>query len=105
MWQSFAIQQSVAPQLIGNISNILQKRSKTNRINVTAGQKATSRIIIDPIEGYTPVLATVWSSHVTTTVSDSRIVGSDAMFVFSADAQQTPETFTADVVYVKDIAL
>ena len=91
--------------LIGNISNILQKRSKTNRINVTAGQKATSRIIIDPIEGYTPVLATVWSSHVTTTVSDSRIVGSDAMFVFSADAQQTPETFTADVVYVKDIAL
>lgn len=92
-------------ELIGNISDILQKRSKTNRINVTAGQKATSRIIIDPIEGYTPVLATVWSSHVTTTVSDSRIVGSDAMFVFSADAQQTPETFTADVVYVKDIAL
>ena len=92
-------------ELNGNISNILQKRSKTNRINVTAGQKATSRIIIDPIEGYTPVLATVWSSHVTTTVSDSRIVGSDAMFVFSADAQQTPETFTADVVYVKDIAL
>lgn len=91
--------------LIDNISNILQKRSKTNRINVTAGQKATSHIVIDPIEGYTPVLATVWSSHVTTTVSDARIVEDRAMFVFTADANQTPETFTADVIYIKDIVL
>lgn len=103
MWQSFAIQQSVAPQLIGNISNILQKQSKDNRINVSAGQKAASYIIIDAIDGYTPVLATVWSSHVTTTTSDARIVDDRVMFCFDATSNQTPETFTADVVYIKNL--
>lgn len=91
--------------LIGNISNILQKQSKDNRINVSAGQKATSHIIIDAIDGYTPVLATVWSSHVTTTTSDARIVDDRVMFYFDATSNQTPETFTADILYIKDILL
>lgn len=91
------------PDLIGNISNILQKQSKDNRINVSAGQKAVSYIIIDAIDGYTPVLATVWSSHVTTTTSDARIVDDRVMFCFDATSNQTPETFTADVVYIKNL--
>lgn len=91
------------PDLIGNISNILQKQSKDNRINVSAGQKAASYIIIDAIDGYTPVLATVWSSHVTTTTSDARIVDDRVMFYFDATSDQTPETFTADVVYIKNL--
>lgn len=91
------------PDLIGNISNILQKQSKDNRINVSAGQKAASYIIIDAIDGYTPVLATVWSSHVTTTTSDARIVDDRVMFYFDATSNQTPETFTADVVYIKNL--
>lgn len=91
------------PDLIGNISNILQKQSKDNRINVSAGQKAASYIIIDAIDGYTPVLATVWSSHVTTTTSDARIVDDRVMFYFDATSNQTPETFTADVVYIKKL--
>lgn len=87
------------------MNSMVQIKSKSNRINVTAGQKAMSYIIIDPIDGYTPVLATVWSSHVTTTVSDSRIAESNVTFVFDADANQTPETFTADILYIKDILL
>lgn len=92
-------------ELNGNISNILQKQSKDNRINVSTGQKAASYIIIDAIDGYTPVLATVWSSHVTTTTSDARIVGDRVMFYFDAASNQTPETFTADILYIKDILL
>ena len=93
----------VFTELNGNISNILQKQSKENRINVSAGQKVTSYIIIDAIDGYTPVLATVWSSHVTTTTSDARIVDDRVMFYFDATSNQTPETFTADVVYIKNL--
>ena len=92
-------------ELNGNISNILRKQSKDNRINVSAGQKAASYIVIDDIDGYTPVLATVWSSHVTTTTSDARIVDDRVMFCFDATSNQTPETFTADILYIKDILL
>ena len=92
-------------ELNGNISNILRKQSKDNRINVSAGQKATSYIVIDDIDGYTPVLATVWSSHITTTTSDARIVDDRVMFYFDAASNETPETFTADILYIKDILL
>ena len=92
-------------ELIGNFEIIAQKKTKNNRINVSAGQKAASYIIIDAIDGYTPVLATVWSSHVTTTTSDARIVGDRVMFHFDAASNQTPETFTADILYIKDILL
>lgn len=97
--------QALLSELISNISNILQKQSKDNRINVSAGQKAASYIIIDAIDGYTPILATVWWSHVTTTTSDARIVGDRVMFYFDAASNQTPETFTADILYIKDILL
>ena len=50
-----------------------------------------------------PVLASVWSSHVTTTTSDARIVDDRVMFYFDATSNQTPETFTADVVYIKNL--
>lgn len=92
-------------ELNGKFKIIAQKKTKDNRINVSAGQKATSYIIIDAIDGYTPVLATVWSSHVTTTTSDARIVGDRVMFHFDAASNQTPETFTADILYIKDILL
>ena len=92
-------------ELIGKFEIIAQKKTKDNRINVSTGQKAASYIIIDVIDGYTPVLATVWSSHVTTTTSDARIVDDRVMFYFDAASNQTPETFTADILYIKDILL
>lgn len=92
-------------ELIGKFGIIAQKKTKDNRINISAGQKATSHIVIDDIDGYTPILATVWSSHVTTTTSDARIVGDRVMFYFDAASNQTPETFTADILYIKDILL
>lgn len=91
--------------LIGKFEIIAQKKTKDNRINVSAGQKATSYIVIDDIDGYTPVLATVWSSHITTTTSDARIVDDRVMFYFDAASNETPETFTADILYIKDILL
>lgn len=93
------------PDLIGKFEIIAQKKTKDNRINVSTGQKAASYITIDAIDGYTPVLATVWSSHVTTTTSDARIVDDRVMFYFDATSNQTPETFTADILYIKDILL
>lgn len=92
-------------ELNGKFEIIAQKKTKDNRINVSTGQKAASYIIIDAIDGYTPVLATVWSSHVTTTTSDARIVDDRVMFYFDAASNQTPETFTADILYIKDILL
>lgn len=92
-------------ELNGKFEIIAQKKTKDNRINVSAGQKATSYIVIDDIDGYTPVLATVWSSHITTTTSDARIVDDRVMFYFDAASNETPETFTADILYIKDILL
>ena len=83
------------------MTNILFIKSKSNRINVTAGQSTHSYIILDVVPGYTPVISTVWSSHITTKTSDVHITDDRVTFYFSATAANTPETFTADTVYVK----
>lgn len=92
-------------KLIGNTSDLMIVRNLSNRINVTAGQRAMSYILISDIEGYTPVIATVSSSHVTTNTSDPALADGQVNFYFDAKSAQTPETFTAKVLYVKDIAL
>lgn len=84
-----------------NTSNIIQVKNKSNTINVIAGQRTMSSILLDVVEGYTPVLSTVFSSHATTITSDCRIINGTVMFYFDAKAPNTPETFTAQTIYVK----
>ena len=88
-------------ELNSNMTNLLLIKSKSNRINVTAGQSTSSYIILDVVPGYTPVISTVYSSHITTKVTDARITDDRVVFYFDATAPNTPETFTADTVYVK----
>lgn len=87
------------------MTNLLLIKSKSTRINVTAGQSAPSYIILDVVPGYTPVISTVYSSHVNTKVTDARITDDRVLFYFDATATNTPETFTADTVYIKTSAL
>ena len=88
-------------ELNSNTTNLLLIKSKSTRLNVTAGQSTLSYIILDVVPGYTPVISTVWSSHITTKTSDARITDDRVTFYFAATAPNTPETFTAETVYVK----
>lgn len=92
-------------ELNGNSANLIIVRNKANTINVTTGQKTTSYITIDEIEGYTPIIATVYSAHVVTTTSDCYIASGRVNFTFESSANTTPETFTAHIVYVKNGAI
>ena len=78
-------------------------KNKSNRINVTANQQSLSYITLNPVDGYTPIIATIHSSHSATMTSDARIDGDKVSFHFNAKTAQTPETFTAVVVYVKNL--
>lgn len=91
--------------LNSNMTNLLLIKSKSTRINVTAGQSTYSYIILDVVKGYTPVISTVWSSHLTTNTSDAHITDDRVTFHFEATAPNTPETFTADTLYVKTAAM
>ena len=91
--------------LNSNMTNLLLIKSKSTRINVTAGQSTYSYIILDVVKGYTPVISTVWSSHITTKTSDAHITDDRVTFYFEATAPSTPETFTADTLYVKTAAM
>ena len=92
-------------KLNSNMTNLLLIKSKSTRINVTAGQSTYSYIILDVVPGYTPVISTVWSSHITTKTSDVHITDDRVTFCFAATAPNTPETFTADTLYVKTAAM
>lgn len=87
--------------LNSNTTNLLLIKSKSTRLNVTAGQSTHSYIILDVVPGYTPVISTVYSSHITTKATDARITDDRVVFYFDATAPNTPETFTAETVYVK----
>ena len=92
-------------KLNSNMTNLLLIKSKSTRLNVTAGQSTLSYIILDVVPGYTPVISTVYSSHITTKATDARITDDRVVFYFAATAANTPETFTADTVYVKTAAM
>lgn len=92
-------------ELNDNTTNLLLIKSKSTRINVAAGQSTYSYIILDDVPGYTPVISTVWSSHITTKTSDAHITDDRVTFCFAATAPNTPETFTAETVYVKTTAM
>lgn len=87
------------------MTDIILRKSKTNRINVAAGQRSVSGIILDAIEGYTPLESLVWSSHSTTITSDCHIDNDRVTFYFDAKSAQTPETFTAETIYVKNTVI
>lgn len=91
--------------LNSNMTNLMLVKSKTNTINVTAGQRGISYITLDDVSGYTPVISEVWSSHSTTITGDCRITSGRVYFRFDAKSAQTPETFTADTLYVKTAAM
>lgn len=92
-------------QLSSKMTDIILRKSKTNRINVAAGQRSVSGIILDAIEGYTPLESLVWSSHSTTITSDCHIDNDRVTFYFDAKSAQTPETFTAETIYVKNTVI
>ena len=92
-------------ELNSNMTNLLLIKSKSTRLNVTAGQSTSSYIILDVVEGYTPVISTVYSSHITTKATDARITDDRVVFYFEATAPNTPETFTANTLYVKTSAM
>lgn len=92
-------------ELNSNMTNLLLIKSKSTWINVTAGQSTYSYIFLDVVKGYTPVISTVWSSHITTKTSDAHITDDRVTFYFEATAPSTPETFTADTLYVKTAAM
>lgn len=91
--------------LSSKMTDIILRKSKTNRINVAAGQRSVSGIILDAIEGYTPLVSLVWSSHSTTITSDCHIDNDRVTFYFDAKSAQTPETFTAETIYVKNTVI
>lgn len=91
--------------LSSKMTDIILRKSKTNRINVAAGQRSVSGIILDAIEGYTPLESLVWSSHSTTITSDCHIDNDRVTFYFDAKSAQTPETFTAETIYVKNTVI
>lgn len=88
--------------LNGNMKKLIIKKNYSNRINVTAGQRSTSSIAIDVIDGYTAIIAHVYSSHTTTITSDVRIVSNRVHFYFDAKSANSPESFDASVIYVKN---
>lgn len=92
-------------ELNSNMTNLLLIKSKSTRLNVTAGQSTLSYIILDVVPGYTPVISTVYSYHITTKVTDARITDDRVVFHFEATAPNTPETFAADTLYVKTAAM
>ena len=101
----FFVDALAVKELNSNMTNLLLIKSKSTRINVTAGQSTYSYIILDVVPGYTPVISTVWSSHITTKTSDAHITDDRVTFSFAATAPNTPETFTANTLYVKTLAM
>lgn len=101
----FFVDALAVKELNSNMTNLLLIKRKSNRINVTAGQNTSSHIILDVVPGYTPVISTVYSNHITTKVTDARITDDRVVFYFKATAPNTPETFTADTVYIKTAAM
>ena len=87
------------------MTKLIVIKSITNRINVTAGQRAVSYITLDDVPGYTPVISEVWSSHPTTITGDCYIESGKVYFYFDAKTANTPETFTADTLYIKTSAM
>ena len=84
------------------MKKLIIKKNYSNRINVAAGQRSTSSIAIDVIDGYTAIIAHVYSSHATTITSDVRIVSNRVHFYFDAKSANLPENFDASVIYVKN---
>lgn len=101
----FFVDALAVKELNSNTTNLLLIKSKSTELNVTAGQSTLSYIILDVVPGYTPVISTVYSSHITTKATDARITDDRVVFYFDATAPNTPETFTADTVYVKTTAM
>lgn len=89
-------------ELNGNLKKLIIKKNYSNRINVTAGQRSTSFIAINAIDGYTAIVADVYSSHATTITSDVRIASNRVNFYFDAKSANSPETFDASVIYVRN---
>ena len=87
------------------MTGLIVVKSKSNRIDVTTGQRAASYITLDDVFGYTPLISLVWSSHSTTITGDCHIVSDRVYFYFDAKDVQTSETFTAVTVYVKTAAM
>ena len=101
----FFVDALAVKELNRNMTNLLLIKSKSTRLNVTAGQSTLSYIILDVVPGYTPVISTVYSYHITTKVTDARITDDRVVFHFEATAPNTPETFAADTLYVKTAAM
>lgn len=102
---NMAVLKEMVSDLSSKMTDIILRKSKTNRINVAAGQRSVSGIILDAIEGYTPLVSLVWSSHSTTITSDCHIDNDRVTFYFDAKSAQTPETFTAETIYVKNTVI
>lgn len=91
--------------LNGNMKKLIIKKTYSNRINVAAGQRSVTSIVIDAIDGYTAIIANVYSSHATTITSDVNIVSNSVRFYFDAKSANTPETFDASVIYLRNDVL
>lgn len=92
-------------ELNGNMKKLIIKKTYSNRINVAAGQRSVTYIVIDAIDGYTAIIANVYSSHATTITSDVNIVSNSVRFYFDAKSANTPETFGASVIYLRNDVL
>lgn len=102
---SAAEQQKMIESLNGNMKKLIIKKTYSNRINVAAGQRSVTSIVIDAIDGYTAIIANVYSSHATTITSDVNIVSNSVRFYFDAKSANTPETFDASVIYLRNDVL
>lgn len=89
--------------LNSNLSELIIKRTATNKVNVSAGAQSYTYITISLPAGYSVLSVSAVAAHSTTLCGTASISGNRVYIPYVTTAAQTPETFSAEIVLLKTL--
>lgn len=87
--------------LNSNLSELIIKRSASNKVNVSAGAQSYTYITVSLPAGYSVLSVSAVAAHSTTLCGTASISGDRVYIPYSATTAQVPETFSAEIVLLK----
>lgn len=87
--------------LNSNLSELIIKRSASNKVNVSAGAQSYTYITVSLPAGYSVLSVSAVAAHSTTLCGTASISGDRVYIPYSATTAQAPETFSAEIVLLK----
>lgn len=98
--QGKALDEKIA-ELNSNLSELIIKRSASNKVNVSAGAQSYTYITISLPAGYSVLSVSAVAAHSTTLCGTASISGDRVYIPYSATTAQAPEMFSAEIVLLK----